>query len=358
MWRRLQRIWNRWRAPRERCDPGEVGGPFRVRGASPCCAQGEVDQEHLAVAGRWLLPRISCALAGHPAGPSSLPARRPPPARPCGRLGKPALVGFAPLPNGGHRCFPAPSAPVSSRRPPLLGFADPGKHGRSHVRGASAPSSTSFPTGALPAVLPPLRRRAAKPSSRNRPRRFARPRRFHLPRTRGLVASRCRSWGSMRFCPRLRGASPANPAIAGEMRCWTREPGGFPHRLSYPSENSPSPQPWRVTALVASSDFETTADPRPFPHPRFQECVRRSYRQGSVPRGLAPRGGPYHRALLRVQSGLSSLGLVPLRGRLRPTLAGWWTRMAPCATLLPRPAFRCRLRPSRAAFAAETRSVP
>jgi hypothetical protein len=57
------------------------------------------------------------------------------------------------------------------------------------------------------------------------------------------------------------------------MRCRTRGTGGFPHRSSYPSENSPSPQPWRVTALVASSDFETATDPRPVLHSRCQVCA-------------------------------------------------------------------------------------
>jgi hypothetical protein len=88
----------------------------------------------------------------------------------------------------------------------------------------------------------------------------------------------------------------------------------------------------RARCLLGLRDRHRSATRPAFPLPglRFE-----SYRQGSVPRGLAPRGGPYHRALLRVRDGLSSLGLVPLRGRLRPTLAGWRARMAPCATVAP-----------------------
>jgi hypothetical protein len=64
------------------------------------------------------------------------------------------------------------------------------------------------------------------------------------PWSRGLVASRCRSWGSPRF------SAPAPPH---RRRCAGAPP--FPRRCSYPSKNSPRLQPHRVTTAVAPLPF-------------------------------------------------------------------------------------------------------
>jgi len=88
------------------------------------------------------------------------------------------------------------------------------------------------------------------------------------------------------------------------------------HRSSYPPEDSPHLQPWRVTALVASSDFSYTVDPRPSRRFRFQ--FRRSCRIDGT-RSLEALLCGWVRTIahrIRAYVGLPSLGLVPLRGCL------------------------------------------
>jgi hypothetical protein len=90
-----------------------------------------------------------------------------------------------------------------------------------------------------------------------RPRGFAPPRRFPLHMSRGLVASRCRSWGSLRFQP--------VPVVAEAM---TRGRPS-PQRVSHPSKESPRQQPHRVTAAVAFLPFPRALCGAPS-RPRFQ----------------------------------------------------------------------------------------
>jgi hypothetical protein len=70
-----------------------------------------------------------------------------------------------------------------------------------------------------------------------RPRGFAPPRRFAPPPGRGLVASRCRPWGSPRFV-RVAAGSRQRPRPRGAG--------------SYPPKDNPRFQPYRVTTALAS----------------------------------------------------------------------------------------------------------
>jgi hypothetical protein len=76
-----------------------------------------------------------------------------------------------------------------------------------------------------------------------RPRDFASPRRFAPPESRGLVASRCQSWGS----PRFRSVRPvARPHLPFSRR-------------SYPSKDSIRHQPYPVTRAPAFLTFTRRA---------------------------------------------------------------------------------------------------
>jgi len=163
-----------------------------------------------------------------------------------------------------HRCRPGPSAPVGGFRPPLLGFVGPCD---------PFPFIDLIPGVRLPAVLPPLRTEAAAPIA-FRPRRFARPRRFSPPITRVLpgfsppftVARDLRA-----CCIPLpivgfdafhssRPVSPAPCALPLLVACTAGHLAGVsPHRSSHPPEDSPSPQPFRVTTVVALPDFAPAA---------------------------------------------------------------------------------------------------
>lgn len=65
------------------------------------------------------------------------------------------------------------------------------------------------------------------------------------------------------------------------------------HRVSDPSKEFPSPQPHRIAATVASSDFSSSPIRDPRCRRRFQRHQLLSYRWDLVPRGLAPRRSPY-----------------------------------------------------------------
>lgn len=136
----------------------------------------------------------------------------------------PALVGFVPLSNENTSLCPRSIGP--DRLSPIASLGI-----RQGVSPCS-PSSTSSPVSAFPRCCHrfgfELQTRIAF-----RPRRFARPRRFSPPirqgfrltshhrsgwrRTCGLVASRCQSWGSMRFCRRIRWRQPLE-----RHHCWHR----------------------------------------------------------------------------------------------------------------------------------------
>jgi len=128
-----------------------------------------------------------------------------------------------------HRCEPAvdplfgspselPSAArTGSRRSPLVGLDEDG--GSPLPPLPVAPPSTVLSDASLEvtarvhsrtrtfALL--LRPRDATPEVPFRPRGFAPPRRLSPRTTRGLVASRCRPWGSSRFLPGRNRAFPA-----------------------------------------------------------------------------------------------------------------------------------------------------
>ena len=82
-----------------------------------------------------------------------------------------------------------------------------------------------------------------------RPRGFAPPRRLPPLGGRGLVASRCQSWGSPRF--RLSGSWPT----PGRIQVPSGVPMPSPRRFSHPSKDSPRPQPHHVTVAVAPLPF-------------------------------------------------------------------------------------------------------
>lgn len=129
----------------------------------------------------------------------------------------------------------------------------------------SAPPSTSSPASTpAPTLLSSLRSGGANLPIPFRPHRFSRSRRLTPPigllaqasapllaRIRGLVASRCRSWGSLRFSPSSGWLRHPTLAIAG--RCAAGHANSVSsQRVSYPSKDSPHPQPCRVSTTVAS----------------------------------------------------------------------------------------------------------
>jgi len=127
---------------------------------------------------------------------------------------------------------------------------------------------------------------------------------FLRARSCGLVASRCRSWGSLRF----RTARVDLPKQG-------RRSGTFPQRVSHPSKETPRRQPHRVTAAVALLPLACRAHRRPVP-PRCQDgagtphcTVASASRPCSATESVT---APHRR-----RHGWSSppLGFVPLRGR-------------------------------------------
>ena len=129
-------------------------------------------------------------------------------------------------------------------------------------------------------------------------------------RSRGLVASRCQSWGS----PRFRFVPPVS-------RLYVPSP-----RRSYPSKDSTHPQPYRVTTAYCLLDVHTSRCSR------LQGSRCRSRPSARFPlrarlQGFALRVSPYHRPTLPPTDGLPSRGLFdPLQGpsfmnhQLSPTI--------------------------------------
>jgi len=115
-----------------------------------------------------------------------------------------------------------------------------------------------------------------------RPRGFAPPRRFTPLGACGLVASRCRSWGSSRFS-RFRGRQ----GPFGLRR--TRERSS--RRGSHPSKDTSRSQPCRVTAVVASVPFRRLRGvaPQPSWQPDAHPC---EHAQPPSFLGFVPLQGP------------------------------------------------------------------
>lgn len=203
----------------------------------------------------------------------------------------------------------------------------------------------------LPAVFPPLRTRAASSnrvptssfcttssvfSAACQGSHLATRHRSGWRRTRGLVASRCQSWGSMRFCASSGGAGPMSDTIAGIVHRRTRGLAVPRIECSYPPEDSPCSQPWRVTALLASSDF--AAPPvRDLPEASVSRRLARVVPMGccpsrpcSVSRSVPSTTGEGVR--WPVLPGPCSPSRLPSCRNLRSDR----TSIAPCATVAPR----------------------
>jgi hypothetical protein len=113
---------------------------------------------------------------------------------------------------------------------------------------------------------------------------------FLRRRTRGLVASRCRSWGSTRFLRWGGGAGPEGLAIADDVsyrshaftlpRVDFTPLGGFPPLAAFRCCH-------RQTTFPSSSKRVTRAP-----------CLRGLSRFRAVLRGFAPRAGPYRARIL------------------------------------------------------------
>ena len=139
-------------------------------------------------------------------------------------------------------------SPRSVNRPPLLGFvrSDPHAGHRCPLCVSSdliAPSSTcsfaSTPGPMSPPCLRPLAYHARSPVPTSW---FRTTSSVFSARSRGLVASRCQSWGS----PRFRFVPPVS-------RLYVPSP-----RRSYPSKDSTHPQPYRVTTAYCLLDVHTS----------------------------------------------------------------------------------------------------
>lgn len=130
-----------------------------------------------------------------------------------------------------------------------------------------SPPSTSSLAFALSAVLPPLRREVLNLASRP----------TSLFRTASPGCSARRLAGllhpaaghGVRYVSSIHPVEPAPGAssLLTTFLAGHRVPES-PHRVSYPPKESPLPQPCRIAATVASSDFSLAVDPRPsFPLP-------------------------------------------------------------------------------------------
>jgi len=187
-------------------------------------------------------------------------------------------------------------------RPPLLGF-------------------TSGRTGLLRVPLPPLHRHATERPLPHapcgscfgsegttleipfRPRGFAPPRRFPPLGGRGLVASRCQSWGSSRFV--LSGSQSA----PGRIQLPSGVPTPSPRRFSHPSKDSPRRQPHHVTVAVA-----------PLPFPLIPLRTSNRLRCQSRPSMLHGTAAPASRPCSAIESVTSARSLPTGRRPLLPGL--------------------------------------
>jgi hypothetical protein len=229
----------------------------------------------------WVLPCSPLglrAVAGWPSGSSagSAPSMSE-------DISESASVAFVPVQSS---C----SVRVGSLRPSSPGL----RLGELHPRGLRAPRfplhRLGFRSPLLQGFAASLRQRRNHPLRAFRPRGFTPPRRLPPPVVRGLVASRCRSWGSPRFRRR--------PTRSGLRRA-RLDPSDRLSRdgLSYPSKALPLLQPHHVTVTVASLVFD----------PSLSRWISPSRRCSAVESVTLPcRFQQFH--------ALSSLGFVPLQG--------------------------------------------
>jgi len=145
-----------------------------------------------------------------------------------------------------------------------------------------------------------------------RPRGFAPPRRFPPPPGRGLVASHCRSQGSLRF------RSP-RPVLGRK-----RHPRSAD---SYPSKNIPRLQPHRVTTAVASLSLPGSSR-RSSTSTVASRCII-----ASLPSGLG------FEALLRCRVGCAASGLATVRAS-RPSWASFPSEVHSAAAISRSPRTR------------------
>jgi len=137
----------------------------------------------------------------------------------------------------------------------------------------------------LPRTLPHASVAGSHPCNSFRPRGFAPPRRFPPLGGRGLVASRCRSWGSPRF------REPDSRSSTWQARSW-REDRHHPRDALHTPRRYSRLQPYHVTVAVApvplADDPARLAVPAPLPAPsrRAPHDRRRRLRGVSPPSSL------------------------------------------------------------------------
>jgi len=193
-------------------------------------------------------------------------------------------------------------------RPPLVGFV-----GLPSIDMLPGPGQYGVATEQVP---------GRQVRSRCRPRGFAPPRRFAVPGSRGLVASRCRPWGSPRCYPR-RTSYPSKIVLAGSRTVSPRPlPSCSSADRARANADTAITGPMGLWSLDCSIDLHTTAAddhltsrPPPLPEPfattwragRFKALLHRRARALSGPDWIPARDARFF------------LGLVPLQGPLAPT---------------------------------------
>jgi len=269
---------------------------------------------------RWVHESYGCLGRGSSAFPARLPGRCPPESPTAARAAIALAVGWAfeapghppdrspdrARPRGLRLPFEAPFQPWPRRSPHRSAGRSAASRGIRRV----SPPSTCFRNRARDvAVALPLDCRVQRGC---RPRGFAPPRRFAVSGRRGLVASRCRSWGSPRFGRRIR-----DPVRRPEI-----EPPS-PRRVSHPSKNP----------LAGSR----TVSPRPLP-PCGSADPPRARREGPPPAAMGS-GPPIARRTSTHRSGRPP-------DRITLPLPGAWSddrASRPLRGLAP-PTSSCRLR--------------